>query len=443
MVPSRPLHGVPILLKDNIVTLDSMQSTSGSFALIDCRPEEEAAFATALRKAGAIILGKANLAEWVGLRTTDSTTGWSPRGGQATEIFYPNMKAFGSSTGSAISTSLGLTFASFGTETISSIVSPAEKSAVVGFKPTKELISSAGIIYDSRRQDAIGLLTRNVRDAAHILREILRHTSDHARDALGSPLTPKLAVGSSDTDLRDVRIGIPGNIGVMRSISSIKQEAFDEAYEDLPQESKQVILDTDLKISMDYYLSTLKSNPHNLRRLEDVIDFTKHSRAEEYPERDMGGFARAAKTDPADKPYREMLTRDEYFVGEGGIAGAIDRHNLHVLLMSTASMTMSTFAAKAGSSVMSVPLGFFPPGTKVEHESKNELVNVAPNIPKADQNDIYSLYIFGKANADDDVLRVGHVFEQLSIVQDRARPYKMPRTDLSDVVRSSGSQSKL
>jgi len=116
ILSSRPLHGVPVLLKDNIVTLDSMQSTSGSFALIDSRPKEEAALVTALRQAGAIILGKANLAEWAGLRTTDGTSGWSPRGGQATGVFYPNMKASGSSTGSAISTSLGLAFASFGTE---------------------------------------------------------------------------------------------------------------------------------------------------------------------------------------------------------------------------------------------------------------------------------------------------------------------------------------
>jgi amidase len=107
---------VPVLLKDNVVTLDSMQSSSGSHVLVSSRPAKEAAVVTALRKAGAIILGKENLAEWVGLRTSHGTTGWSPRGGQATGIFYPRMKASGSSTGSAIATSLGLAFASFGTE---------------------------------------------------------------------------------------------------------------------------------------------------------------------------------------------------------------------------------------------------------------------------------------------------------------------------------------
>src|SRR5690242_5342118 len=214
---------------------------------------------------------------------------------------------------------------------------------------------------------------------------------------------PILSVVSSDTHLRGVRIGIPGNIGVMRSVSSVKQEAFNQAvyllqkagaeivhnveitgakeYEDLPQESKQVVLDTDLRVSMDFYLSTLRSNPNNILRLEDVIDFTKGSESEDYPKRDIGGFIRASKTNPAEKLYKEMLRRDKYFVGEGGIAGAVDRHNLNVLLMPASSMTMSTFAAKAGSPVMSVPLGFYPPGTKIEYDPKNGLVNVAPNIP--------------------------------------------------------------
>lgn len=105
-----------MLLKDNIVTLDRMESTSGSYALVGSKAVEESAVVTSLREAGAIILGKTNLAEWVGLRSTSGNSGWSARGGQATGIFYPNMKASGSSTGSAISTALGLAFASLGTE---------------------------------------------------------------------------------------------------------------------------------------------------------------------------------------------------------------------------------------------------------------------------------------------------------------------------------------
>jgi amidase len=288
-------------------------------------------------------------------------------------------------------------------QTISSIVSPAEKSAVVGFKPSKGLIPSTGIIYGSQQQDTVGILTRNVRDAARILKEILRHTSDHATSANKALQNIDNALKSCDTNLSHVRIGNPGDIGVLFDISKIKREAFEETlsllqetgakvvrnisiagakeYEDLPQASKQIILDTDLKLSVDYYLSTLQSNPHKLKRLEDVIEVTKRIEAEEYPERDIGGFERAAKTDPDNELYKSLIVRDNYFIQEGGIAGAIERHNLNVLLMPTASMTMSTFAAKAGSPVMSVPMGFFPDGTKVEHDPRNGFVDVAPNIP--------------------------------------------------------------
>jgi amidase len=265
------------------------------------------------------------------------------------------------------------------------------------------LIPSAGIIYGSQQQDTVGLFTRNVRDAARILEEILRHTSDHETSANKVLQNIDNAPASCDTNLSHVRIGIPGDIGVLLDISKVKREAFEETlsllkeagaevvrnvsiagakeYEDLPQASKQIILDTDLKLSIDFYLSTLQSNPHKLKRLEDVIEVTKRIEAEKYPERDVGGFERAAKTDPEDELYKSMVERDKYFVQEGGIAGAMVRHNLNVLLMPTASMTMSTFAAKAGSPVMSVPMGFFPDGTKVEHDPRNGFVNVAPNIP--------------------------------------------------------------
>lgn len=163
-----PLHGIPLLLKDNLPTLDVMESTCGSLALVGAKPPQEAEVVTALRRAGATILGKTNMAEWCGFRSTSGCSGWSARGGQSKGVYYPNMKASGSSSGSAIATALGLCFAALGTETCYSIVSPAERSGIIGYKPTKDLISSEGMIYASKRNDTVGLLTRTVADAAQI-----------------------------------------------------------------------------------------------------------------------------------------------------------------------------------------------------------------------------------------------------------------------------------
>jgi amidase len=119
--PRGPLHGIPILLKDNIPTLDRTQTTCGSLALIGAKPSREAAVVTALRKAGAVVLGKGNMAEWSGFRSTSGCSGWSPRGGQSRGIFYPDMKASGSSGGCAIAVALGLCFAAIGTEVRQSV----------------------------------------------------------------------------------------------------------------------------------------------------------------------------------------------------------------------------------------------------------------------------------------------------------------------------------
>jgi amidase len=124
-----PLHGVPILLKDNIPTLDNTQTTCGSLALVWARPPKEADVVTALRNAGAVILGKANMAEWSGFRSTSGCSGWSPRGVQTKGIYYPGMKASGSSGGCAVAVSLGLCFAALGTEVGFSFLAPIELMA--------------------------------------------------------------------------------------------------------------------------------------------------------------------------------------------------------------------------------------------------------------------------------------------------------------------------
>ncbi|KAL5113218.1 hypothetical protein ACEQ8H_008913 [Pleosporales sp. CAS-2024a] len=444
-----PLHGIPILLKDNMPTLDGTDTTCGSKALVGARPMQEAAVVSALRKSGAVILGKANMAEWSGFRSTSGCSGWSACGGQATGIFYPGMKASGSSSGSAIAVAQGLCFAALGTETCYSIVSPAEKSGIIGFKPTRSLISSEGIIYASQRLDTVGLLTRNVVDAMYILLEIIAHSDHHAPRSKLS-LGDDIGRSCSTLDLTGVHIGIPWHLqDVEKNLQRAKWQSFQillaalsqagatlvhdvhiagaEEYEAFTDDEKQVVLATDMKLAINTYLGSLRTNPHNIHNLQRLIAFTKTCPDEEYPARNVTGLERAqATTNATDAKYRAMLARDDHFADQGGIPGALDRHACHVLLVPTLSVTMQMFAAKAGSPVMSVPMGSYPAGTPVETDPNNGLVNIAPGIP-------FSVFIYGRARRDDTVLNVGHVVEKAMGVRSTLVPYLEPVTDMAHV----------
>jgi amidase len=164
-----PLHGIPILLKDNIDTADGMETTAGSLALLGNRPAQDATIAARLRAAGAILLGKANMSEWANFRSTRSSSGWSGRGRQCRNPYSLDRTPGGSSSGSGVAPAASLCAAAIGTETNGSIVSPAAASGLVGIKPTVGLASRAGIIPISHTQDTPGPLARTVTDAAIVL----------------------------------------------------------------------------------------------------------------------------------------------------------------------------------------------------------------------------------------------------------------------------------
>src|SRR3712207_971840 len=164
-----PLHGIPILLKDNVDTADRMLTTAGSLALTGSRPARDATVAAKLRAAGAILLGKTNLSEWANFRSTRSSSGWSGRGRQCRNPYALDRTPGGSSSGSGVAPAASLCAVAIGTETNGSIVSPATASCVVGIKPTGGLTSRAGVIPLSHTQDTIGPLARGVGDAAAVL----------------------------------------------------------------------------------------------------------------------------------------------------------------------------------------------------------------------------------------------------------------------------------
>ncbi|MCX7706735.1 MAG: amidase family protein, partial [Anaerolineae bacterium] len=167
--PRGPLHGVPILVKDNIDTADKMQTTAGSLALVGSRPAQDATVVARLRAAGAVILGKTNLSEWANFRSTHSVSGWSSRGGQTRNPYALDRTPCGSSSGSAVAVAANLCAAAVGTETDGSIICPSHINGIVGIKPTLGLVSRAGIVPIAHSQDTAGPMARTVADAALLL----------------------------------------------------------------------------------------------------------------------------------------------------------------------------------------------------------------------------------------------------------------------------------
>ncbi len=207
--PRSPLHGIPILLKDNIDTLDDTATTAGSLALLGSRPAAEATVAARLRAAGAVILGKANMSEWANFRSTSSSSGWSARGGQARNPHVLSRSPCGSSSGSAVAVAASMCVAAIGTETDGSISCPSALCGVVGIKPTVGLTSRAGVIPISSTQDTVGPHARCVADAATVLGIIAGpDPRDPATAAAAGHARPDYRTCLQVDALRGARIGV-------------------------------------------------------------------------------------------------------------------------------------------------------------------------------------------------------------------------------------------
>src|SRR5512146_1227680 len=211
--PRGPLHGIPILLKDNIDTADKMETTAGSLALVGARHADDAWVAKRLRMAGAVLLGKANMSEWANFRSTHSSSGWSARGGQAINPYALDRSPCGSSSGSATAVAANLCAASVGTETDGSILCPGSINGVVGIKPTVGLTSRAGVIPISHSQDTVGPFGRTVTDAAILLGALAGEDgSDPATHGSTSTIPADYRPYLNADALRGARIGIPREV---------------------------------------------------------------------------------------------------------------------------------------------------------------------------------------------------------------------------------------
>ncbi len=388
--PRGPLHGIPILLKDNIDTADGMETTAGSLALVGVKRAQDAHVAARLREAGAVILGKANMSEWANFRSTHSSSGWSGRGGQARNPYALDRSPCGSSSGSASAVAANLCAVSVGTETDGSILCPASINGVVGIKPTVGLTSRVGVIPISHSQDTMGPFARTVSDAAILLGALAgADPRDSVTQASAGRILADYRASLNSAALRGVRIGIPREIytgysekvdavfaTVVETLRSLGAVLVDPA--NIPtakqmreSEAELTVLLYEFKTDLNAYLATLgpEAQAHTL---EELIAFNRAHAEQEMPYFGQELFELAQQKGPlSDQEYLDARAECLRLARDEGIDAVMRQHNLDALCMPTAEPAWkidlvdgdhsmggaSQPAALAGYPAISVPAG--------------------------------------------------------------------------------------
>ena len=345
-----PLHGIPILLKDNIDTADRMTTTAGSLALMGSVASQDSGVARQLRSAGAILLGKANMSEWANIRSTRSSSGWSARGGQCRNPYVLDRNPCGSSSGSGVAVAANLAAVAIGTETDGSIVCPSSANGLVGVKPTMGLVSRAGIIPISHSQDTAGPMTRTVRDAAVVLTALT--TADPRDPATGNPTRRAYDYTSflDDAGLRGARLGVARSFFTYRDAVA---GAFETALETmkghgavlidpvdfaLPPSADALELEVllyEFKAGLHAYLSGLAASIP-VRTLADVIRFNEAHRDRELEYFGQELFTEAEQKGPlTDAAYLQALQTIRRAARDNGIDAVMSAQRLDALVAPT------------------------------------------------------------------------------------------------------------
>jgi amidase len=350
--PRGPLHGIPVLLKDNIATADRMQTTAGSLALVGVKPPRDAHVVTRLREAGAVILGKTNLSEWANFRSTRSTSGWSARGGLTRNPYALDRNASGSSSGSGAAIAASLAAVSVGTETDGSIVSPSAANGLVGVKPTVGLVSRAGIIPIAQSQDTAGPMARSVADAAVLLAAV---AGSDPRDAATAEAANRAADYMKALDrnaLKGARLGVmKGQFTMARN--DLAAKALERALEvlraqgaelvevpELPNAAKlgpaelEVMLH-EIKAGMASYLAEYAPGAP-VKNLADLIAFNEKHHEKEMPYFGQELFVQAQAKGGLDSPeYQKALATNRLLSRDEGIDRVLKEHRLDALIAPT------------------------------------------------------------------------------------------------------------
>ncbi|MFN7994641.1 MAG: amidase [Bryobacteraceae bacterium] len=414
-----PLHGLPVLIKDNIDTADRMMTTAGSLALLGSMASRDSAVAERLRAAGAVLLGKTNLSEWANMRSSHSTSGWSGRGGQTRNPYALDRNPCGSSSGSGAAVSANLCVAAIGTETDGSIVCPSTTNGIVGIKPTLGLIPATGIIPIAHSQDTAGPMARTVADAALLLGALT------GIDYSGS-LDPKGLKGARIGVARDKFFGFHEKTDQIMeaAIQEVKRggaEIVDPA--DVPNldkygDSESEVLLYEFKADLSAYLGALgpKAPVHSM---QEVIDFNERHRDREMPYFGQDLMIKAQAKGPlTTQAYLDALEKNHRLSRTEGIDAVMNQYHLDALIAPTGGPAWCTDlvngdhglggcsspAAVAGYPHITVPAGF------------------VVGLP-------VGLSFFGTANSERVLIKLAYAFEQAT--RHRKAPQFRASADLS------------
>ena len=349
--PRGPLHGIPVLIKDNIDTADAMMTTAGSLALVGSKPPKDSMVAWKLRAAGAVILGKTNLSEWANIRSNHSTSGWSGRGGLTKNPYALDRNPCGSSSGTGAGISANLAAVGIGTETDGSIVCPSSSNGLAGIKPTVGLVSRAGIIPISHSQDGAGPMCRTIRDAAILLGALTGvDPDDPATAASEGKGGTNYSQYCDPNGLKGARIGVARkyfgfndavdalmeqSLAVMkRQGATLVDPADIETLGKFDDTEIQVFL-YELKADLNAYLARLgRSAP--VQTLKDIIEFNERNAQREMPYFGQDLFVKAEGKGPlTEKAYLEALAKNHQLARTEGIDAIMDKHKLDALVAPT------------------------------------------------------------------------------------------------------------
>ena len=383
-----PLHGIPLLIKDNIDTADRMTTTAGSLALAGSTPLQDSSVAKKLREAGAVILGKTNLSEWANFRSSHSTSGWSGRGGQTKNPYVLDRNPCGSSSGTGAAVAANFCGLGVGTETDGSVVCPSNTNSLVGIKPTVGLISRGGIIPIAHSQDTAGPMARTVTDAAILLGAL---AGIDARDEM-----TKAGAGKSLNDytkfldangLRGARIGVHRKgFGFNDDVDKLMNECIEAIKNlgaavidpaDIPtagkfDDSEMEVLLYEFKTDLNNYLASLGPRAP-VKSMKEIIEFNEQHRDREMPYFGQDLMIKSQAKGPlTEKAYRDALAKDHLMSRKEGIDFVMDQNKLDALIAPTGSPAWttdwvngdhftggySTPSAVAGYPHVTVPAGF-------------------------------------------------------------------------------------
>ncbi|WP_421383664.1 amidase [Bacillus salacetis] len=372
-----PLHGIPVVIKDNIDTGDNMHTSAGSLALAESYAKEDAFLVKQLREAGAIIIGKTNLTEWANFMAEEMPTGYSSRGGQVLNPYGADFMVGGSSAGSAAAIAANLAVVSVGTETSGSILSPASQNSLVGIKPTVGLISRSGVIPISHTQDTAGPIARTVTDAALLLQALQGVDEKDSITAANELSETKYTDHLLENGLKGKRIGIARST-YFDYLDESKLEIMNAAVGKLAELGAEVIdaveipstdADWDINVllyefksGINAYLKTIDPSV-GIRTLSDIIRFNNETGepALKYGQKVMEESEETnGLLDPA---YLKSLEKDQYLSKENGIDAVMKEHGLDAIVFPNNFGAM--IPAKAGYPSITVPAGFTSEGEPV------------------------------------------------------------------------------